>query len=100
MVNLARKMLLDDRLRSLITVSGVAFSVTLVLVQIGLYFGMLDNASVTIDRSGADLWVTARNAPNVDFGNTFPEAYVRRVRSVPGVTRADHLIVWFVTVAL
>jgi putative ABC transport system permease protein len=100
MVNLALKMLLDDRLRSLITVSGVGFSVMLVLVQIGLYFGMLDNASVTITRSGADLWVTARNAPNVDFGNTYPEAYVRRVRSVPGVARADNLIVWFVSVAL
>ncbi len=100
MVNLALKMLLDDRLRSLITVSGVGLSVMLVLVQIGLYIGMLDNASVTITRSGADLWVTARNAPNVDFGNTYPEAYVRRVRSVPGVARADNLIVWFVTVAL
>ncbi len=100
MVNLALKMLLDDRLRSVITVSGVGLSVMLVLVQIGLYLGMLDNASVTITRSGADLWVTARNAPNVDFGNTYPEAYVRRVRSVPGVERADNLIVWFVTVAL
>jgi putative ABC transport system permease protein len=100
MVNLALKMLLDDRLRFLITVSGVGLSVMLVLVQIGLYIGMLDNASVTIRRSGADLWITARNAPNVDFGNTYPEAYVRRVRSVPGVARADNLIVWFVTVAL
>jgi putative ABC transport system permease protein len=100
MVDVALKMLMDDRPRFLITVSGVGLSVTLVLVQIGLYFGMLDNASVTIARSGADLWVTARNAPNVDFGNTYPESYVRRVRSVPGVARADNLIVWYVTVAL
>ena len=32
--------------------------------------------------------------------DTFPDSYVQRVRSVPGVRRADNLIVWFVTVAL
>jgi putative ABC transport system permease protein len=44
--------------------------------------------------------VTARNTPTVDFPNPFPETYVQRVRSTPGVARADNLIVWYVTVAL
>ena len=73
MVDLARKILLHDKMRFLITVSGVAFAVTLVFVQVGLFEGLLDNASVTIERIDADLWVTARNTPNVDFSNTFPE---------------------------
>ena len=60
MVDLARKILLHDRTRFLITVSGVAFAVTLVFVQVGLFQGLLSNASVTIERSDADLWVTAR----------------------------------------
>ena len=93
------KMATDGRARPLATISGVAFSVTLVYVQIGIFLGMLDNASVTIERMDADLWITARNAANIDFANTFPDAYVQRVRSVPGVVRADNLIVWFVTVA-
>jgi putative ABC transport system permease protein len=67
---------------------------------VGLFFGLLDNASVTIDRLDADLWVAARNTPNVDFANPFPESYLQRVRSIPGVARADNLIVWFATVAL
>src|SRR5512135_1479656 len=92
MVDLARKILLHDKVRFLITVSGVAFAVTLVFVQVGLFEGLLSNASVTIERIDADLWVTARNTPNVDFSNTFPETYVQRVRSVPGVARADNLI--------
>ncbi|MBV8232714.1 MAG: ABC transporter permease, partial [Planctomycetaceae bacterium] len=100
MVDLARKILLHDRTRFLITVSGVAFAVTLVFVQVGLFQGLLSNASVTIERSDADLWVTARNTPNVDFSNTFPETYVQRVRSIPGVARADNLLVWFARVAL
>jgi putative ABC transport system permease protein len=100
MVDLATKSLLHDRLRFLITVSGVAFAVTLVFVQVGLFLGLLDNASVTIEHVSADLWVTSRNTPNVDFAHTFPETSVQRVRSVPGVAEADNLIVWFMTVNL
>jgi putative ABC transport system permease protein len=99
-VDLATKSLLHDKLRFLITVSGVAFAVTLVFVQVGLFLGLLDNASVTIDHIDADLWVTSRNTPNIDFAHTFPETAVQRVRSVPGVARADNLIVWFMTVTL
>ena len=72
----------------------------LVIVQVGIFLGMLENASIAIERLDADIWVTARNTPNIDFANTFPELYVQRVRSVPGVLRADNLIVWFVPVAL
>jgi putative ABC transport system permease protein len=100
MVDLARKNLLHDKLRFLITVAGVAFAVTLVFVQVGLFLGLLDNASITIEHLDADLWVTSRNTPNVDFAHTFPESYVDRVRSVPGVAAADNLIVWFMTVSL
>ncbi len=100
MVHLAIKFLLYDKMRFLTTVSGVAFAVMLVIVQVGIFLGMLESASITIERLDADLWVTARNTPNIDFANTFPESYVQRVRSVPGVLRADNLIVWFMTVAL
>lgn len=100
MVPIATKTLLHDKLRFVITVLGVAFAVTLVLVQVGLFLGLLDNASVTIDHLDADLWVTSRNTPNVDFAHEFSENRVERVRSIPGVAFADNLIVSFVNVAL
>ena len=100
MVDLAVRTLLHDRLRFLITVSGVAFAVTLVFVQVGLFLGLMDNASLTIDQIDADLWVTSRNTPNVDFAHQFPETYANRVRSVEGVAAADNLIVWFMNVNL
>ncbi len=100
MVDLAIKMLLDDKRRFAITIAGVAFAVTLVLIQVGLFRGLLDNASVTIDHTDADLWVTSRATPNVDFGHAFPENRVHRVRAVPGVLRADNLIVAFMTISL
>ncbi len=100
MIDLALRMLLDEKARFTATVLGVGFAAALVLIQVGIFFGLLENASITIENLDADLWVTSRNAPNVDFGNPFPEGYVRRVRSIPGVVRADNLIVWYAIVAL
>jgi putative ABC transport system permease protein len=100
MVDLAMKMLLHDRLRFAITLAGVAFSVALVLIQVGLFLGILDNASIMIDKARADIWITARNTPNLDFAQPIPETLVRRVRSTPGVARADNLIVLFTMIAL
>jgi putative ABC transport system permease protein len=99
-VSLARKNLLHDRLRFFITVAGVAFAVMLVFVQVGLFLGLLDNASVTIEHFDAELWVTSKNTPNVDFAHTFSDTAVQRVRSVPGVLHADNLIVWFMQLSL
>ena len=100
MPGLAIRNLLHDKLRSTMTIAGVAFAVTLVFVQVGLFLGLLDNASVTIDHIRADLWVTSRNTPNVDFAHGFPEGSVQRVRSIEGVERADNLLVQFLNVAL
>lgn len=100
MVDLALKMLLHDKLRFAITVSGVAFAVTLIVVQSGLFFGLLEKSTITIEKMDADVWVTSRNTPNVDFSHSFPETYLKRVRSVPGVARADNLIVQFMNINL
>lgn len=100
MVSLARKNLLHDRIRFAITLAGVAFAVTLVLVQVGLFLGLLGKATVTIENSNADIWIVAKNTPNVDFGNPFPETAFLRARSVSGVERADNAIVQFIDIQL
>jgi putative ABC transport system permease protein len=100
MVDLGLKTLLYDKVRFLITVSGVAFAVTLVLVQVGLFVGLLDNSTITIRKLDADLWITSKNSPNLDFVHQFPESNLYRARSVKGVARADNLILSFMQVAL
>jgi putative ABC transport system permease protein len=100
MVDLALRMLLHDRTRFLITVAGVAFAVQLILSQVGLFLGLIHNSSVIVRHIPADLWITSRNTPNVDFAQPFPETSVNRVRSAPGVARADNLIVTFVNATL
>ena len=100
MVSLARKNLWHDRLRFAITVAGVSFAVTLILVQVGLFMGLLGKSTVTIENASADIWVTSKETPNVDFAHTFPETTVLRVRGVPGVQRADNLILQFMNIML
>lgn len=100
MVDLARKILFHDKLRFSITVAGVAFAVSLVLIQVGLFIGLLDNATITIRRTNADIWITSKNTPNVDFASPMTETLVQRVRSTPGIAQADNLIVSFMQISL
>ena len=100
MVSLARRNLFHDRLRFAITVAGVAFAVTLVLVQVGLFVGLLDKSTVTIRHANADLWITSKETPNIDFAHGFPETRVLRVRGTPGVERAVNLLVQFMNIQL
>lgn len=100
MVDLALKSLLHDKPRFALTVAGVSLSVMLVLVQVGFFLGMLDNASLVIDKIDADVWISSKNTANIDFGSSFSERAVDRVRSTPGVARAENFIVFYFMVAL
>ena len=52
----------------------MAFTVTLVLMQVGLFLGLLDNASITIEHTDADLWVTlGRGNPGVTWKGVVEE---------------------------
>lgn len=100
MIDVALRILIHDRGKLVITLIGVAFAATLVFVQVGLFRGLLANATATIQHADAELWVTSKNTPNVDFPHYFSDAIVQRVRSVPGVERADNLLVVFVAMQL
>jgi putative ABC transport system permease protein len=95
MWTLARKLLLHDRLRFAVAIAGVSVSVMLVLVQVGLYFGFMDTASSLIDASHADLWVGKAGNESFEFASPFDERAYYKVASVPGVERAERVIMNF-----
>jgi putative ABC transport system permease protein len=95
MWSLARKLLLHDRLRFAVAIAGVSVSVMLVLVQIGLYFGFMDTASSIIDASTADLWVGKAGNDAFEFASPFDERTYYKVLSVPGVDRAERVLINF-----
>ncbi len=95
MWNLARKILLHDRIKFAVAAAGVSISVMMVLVQIGLYLGFMQNASNLIDNSDADVWVMGEGNENFDFAAPVDERAYYRVASTPGVAHAERMLLAF-----
>ena len=95
MVSIARKNLFHDKIRFIVAIAGIQFSVLLITIQFGVFLRFLTNASVLIDHSGADLWITAKNLQNFDFGRPFSEKKVYLAREVPGVLWAEKYLMAF-----
>ena len=84
--------LAHDRVRFAITLAGVTVAILLIFMQGGMYLGFMRNASGMIDHTTADVWIVSRNSPNFDWSRPFPERYINKVRSTPGVQAAKTLI--------
>jgi putative ABC transport system permease protein len=92
---LAWKMLLHDRVKFAVAAAGVSVSVWLVLVQVGLYYGFMENASTLIDHAQADIWVAGEGNENFDFTAPVNERVFYRVAEAPGVARAERVLLAF-----
>jgi putative ABC transport system permease protein len=97
MVDIARKNLFHDRTRFAITVIGVTFSVVLIFSQFGIYLGFMENASIIIDNTRADIWITSKNSANFDFPVPFSELKLNKVKATAGVAAAEKLILGWAT---
>jgi putative ABC transport system permease protein len=89
---LAQRNLFHDKVRLAVTLTGIVFSVVLIVVQIGLFLGFTTATSNLIDHSGADLWITSKNVPYVEQGVAFSERKLNQTRAVPGVADAQKII--------
>jgi putative ABC transport system permease protein len=58
-VTLASRNLFQDRLRFIAALTGIVFSVVLVMVQLGLYFGFGRMLTMVIDHAPTDLWIVS-----------------------------------------
>ena len=89
---LARRNLIHDKVRLIVTVTGIVFAVVLIVVELGLFAGFTSTTSSLVDHSGADLWVTSKHVPYVELGVPFSERKLYQVRALPGVQEAQKLI--------
>ncbi|EIJ36311.1 ABC transporter permease [Thiothrix nivea] len=92
---LAFKMLFQERSRLIITLVGIVFSGVLTLMEVGIYLGMMGNATGIVRHTDADIWIMSKNVPNFDFSQPFPDYLIDRVRGLDEVARADSIQVWF-----
>lgn len=95
MWSIALETLIADRGKLLTALVGVVFSIVLVNVQGGLFVGLIRKASMLVDHGQADVWVGHQNMHNVDFPRDIPRRWVYRVRTVPGVKRAEPYLIGF-----
>lgn len=95
MASLARRNLFHDKVRLIVTLTGIVFSVVLATVQLGLFVGFQRATSDVIDHSGADLWVMSKNVGHLESGVPFAERKLYQILATPGVARAEKQIVQF-----
>ena len=93
MFYVALKIMLYDKVRSLLTLLGVVFAVSLTFAQTGIYLALLETSSVIIDHTPGDIWVTSKNCQNFDFSQPIPEYLHYHVLSTEGIQWAENLIV-------
>jgi putative ABC transport system permease protein len=92
---LAFRNLFHDRLRLVATVIGIVFSIVLVMVQMGLYFGFGRMVTTMIDNASADLWVMPKGTKCFEDPSLLDARQRNRALSVPGVAEAIPLVIGF-----
>jgi hypothetical protein len=80
MLTLAWRNLVHDKVRLAVTVTGIVFAVVLIVVELGLFLGFTTTTSSLIDRSNADLWITAPRVPYIEQGVPFSERKLTTMR--------------------
>ena len=92
---LAWRNLIHDRIRLIVTLVGVIFSVALMAVQWGLLMGFADTAGALVTHAGGDFWIVSRGTSNVDQSVDISDRHRFQAIGVAGVTAVDKLIVHF-----
>jgi putative ABC transport system permease protein len=94
-LKLASRNLIHDRLRFVATVIGIVFSIVLVTVQMGLYFGFGRMVTTMIDHASADLWVVPKGTKCFEDPSLLDARKRFRVRAVAGVADAIPIVIGF-----
>lgn len=94
-LTLAFRNLFHDRIRLIVTLVGILFSIVLVAVQLGLYLGSKKMIVGMIENSRADLWITAYGAKSFEESGTLQGNERYLALSVPGVATVEPLIAAF-----
>lgn len=92
---LAWKNLLHDKVRLVVTLTGIVFALVLIAVQFGMFLGFLDTSANVVERNTADLWISAPGIPHVNGGSPIDESNRWKALGVPGVETAVNYMVFF-----
>ena len=88
---LALRNFIHDRVSLIVTLVGIVFSVVLMAIQIGLYYGSQQVITGMIDHSGAQLWIVPIGAQSFDDSALLKGGEKYAALSRPGVASAIDL---------
>jgi len=88
MLDLALKMLLGDRAKYIMLISGLTFASLLMTEQAGIFCGIMQWTGSTLDNVGAPIWVVDPMVEHVNDTEAMRDTDINRVRSVEGVAWA------------
>jgi putative ABC transport system permease protein len=92
MISLAGRDILHSWGKFVFTGIGLGLLIGVTLTMAGVYRGMVDDAKVLLDNSGADLWVVQQGTlgPYAESSSIYDDMY-RGIRGMPGVARAANV---------
>ena len=92
---LASRNLFQDRLRFIASLMGIVFSVVLVMVQMGLYFGFGGMLTTMIDHASTDLWIVSSGAKYFEDLSLLDTGMRDRLLAIDGVAEVVPGVVGF-----
>ena len=92
---LASRNLFQDRLRFIASLIGIVFSVVLVMVQLGLYFGFDRMLTMIIDHASTDLWVVSSETRYFEDLSLLDSKMRERLLAIDGVAEAVPVVAGF-----
>jgi len=84
-----------DPKRMVVAVLGVVFAVALVNMEVGMLLGLLQNSSLLIDRSRADIWVSTVDVRTFDFATPMSSRKKFLIQKVEGVEKVEEFNISF-----
>lgn len=92
MISLAGRDIMHSWGKFVFTGMGLGLLIGITLSMAGIYRGMVDDAKVLLDNSGADLWVVQKDTlgPYAESSSLYDDIW-RRIRGMAGVERAANI---------
>ena len=92
MISLAGRDILHAWGKFVLTGIGLGLLIGVTLTMAGVYRGMVDDANVLLDNSGADLWVVQKDTqgPYAEASSIYDDTY-RSILGISGVARAANV---------
>lgn len=92
---LAWKNLFHDKVRLVVTLTGIVFALVLIAIQFGMFLGFIDTSANIVEHNTADLWISAPGIPHVNGGSPIPESKRWKALQAEGVAAAVNYAIFF-----